>query len=114
MIENYDLFRETMAYFTALGMSFAVDDVGTGYSGLEAIARLKPQFLKIDIGLVRNVNESLVNREMVRAIIALGTAIGASVIAEGIETQAEVETLEQMGVEFGQGYLLARPDAGPQ
>ena len=114
VIENYDLFRETMAYFTALGMSFAVDDVGSGYSGLESIARLKPQFLKIDIGLVRNVNESLVNREMVRAIIALGNAIGASVIAEGIETQAEVETLEQMGIELGQGYLLARPDAGPQ
>jgi EAL domain-containing protein (putative c-di-GMP-specific phosphodiesterase class I) len=51
---------------------------------------------------------------MVRAIIALGTAIGASVIAEGIETTAECETLEQMGIEFGQGYLLARPDAGPQ
>jgi EAL domain-containing protein (putative c-di-GMP-specific phosphodiesterase class I) len=114
VIDNYDLFRETMAYFTALGMSFAVDDVGSGYSGLESIARLKPQFLKIDIGLVRNVNESLVNREMVRAIIALGTAIGASVIAEGIETTAECETLEQMGIEFGQGYLLARPDAGPQ
>ena len=50
VIENYAIFRETMAYFTDLGMSFAVDDVGAGYSGLESIAKLKPSYLKIDIG----------------------------------------------------------------
>src|SRR5207245_10910439 len=54
VIENYNLFREAMAYFTDLGMSFAVDDVGAGYSGLEAISRLKPHYLKIDISLVRD------------------------------------------------------------
>ena len=72
VIDNYNLFRETMAYFTDLGMSFAVDDVGAGYSGLESIARLKPTYLKIDMLLVRDVHVSLVNREMVKAIIALG------------------------------------------
>ncbi len=68
VIENYTLFREAMAYFTDLGMSFAVDDVGAGYSGLESIARLKPHFLKIDTNLVRDVHESSVNREMVKAL----------------------------------------------
>jgi EAL domain-containing protein (putative c-di-GMP-specific phosphodiesterase class I) len=58
VIENYNLFQETMAYFTDLGMNFAVDDVGAGYSGLEAIARLKPAFLKIDMALVRDVHVS--------------------------------------------------------
>jgi len=71
VIENYNLFREAMAYFTDLGMSFAVDDVGAGYSGLESIARLKPHYLKIDISLVRDVHVSLVNREMVKAIIPI-------------------------------------------
>ncbi len=114
VIENYTLFREAMAYFTDLGMSFAVDDVGAGYSGLESIARLKPTFLKIDTVLVRDVHVSLVNREMVKAIVAMGRGIGATVIAEGIHTEDEVAALLAMGVPYGQGYLLARPDPGPE
>jgi EAL domain-containing protein (putative c-di-GMP-specific phosphodiesterase class I) len=113
VIDNYNLFRETMAYFTDLGMSFAVDDVGAGYSGLESIARLKPTYLKIDMLLVRDVHVSLVNREMVKAIIALGQGIGSEVIAEGIETDDEARALSAMGIDWGQGYVLARPDAGP-
>jgi EAL domain-containing protein (putative c-di-GMP-specific phosphodiesterase class I) len=114
VIENYGLFRETMAYFTDLGMSFAVDDVGAGYSGLESIARLKPTFLKIDTALVRDVHVSMVNRAMVMAIISLGHGIGAQVIAEGIHTEEEMQALRDMGVDFGQGYYLARPDPGPE
>ncbi|MFN8093647.1 MAG: EAL domain-containing protein [Vicinamibacteria bacterium] len=111
VIENYALFRETMAYFTDLGMSFAVDDVGAGYSGLESIAKLKPSYLKIDTSLVRDVHVSHVNRAMVKAIIALGHSINARVIAEGIHNEEETQVLRAMGVDFGQGYHLARPDA---
>ncbi|MGE0456221.1 MAG: EAL domain-containing protein [Vicinamibacteria bacterium] len=114
VIENYSLFRETMAYFTDLGMDFAVDDVGAGYSGLEAIAKLKPAFLKIDMALVRDVHESLVNREMVKAILSLGRGIGAKVIAEGIQSEDEARALDEMKVDYGQGYLLGRPEAGPE
>jgi EAL domain-containing protein (putative c-di-GMP-specific phosphodiesterase class I) len=113
IIQNYALFREAMAYFIDLGMAFAVDDVGTGYSGLESIAKLKPQFLKIDISLVRDLHVSLVNREMVKAIVSLGRGIGSAVIAEGIHTEEEVKALRALGVEYGQGYFLARPDSGP-
>jgi EAL domain-containing protein (putative c-di-GMP-specific phosphodiesterase class I) len=114
VIENYNLFREVMAYFTDLGMSFAVDDVGAGYSGLESIARLKPDFLKIDTALVRDVHESRVNREMVKAIIAMGRGIGATVIAEGIQTEDESRALLAMGIDYGQGFYLARPESGPE
>jgi EAL domain-containing protein (putative c-di-GMP-specific phosphodiesterase class I) len=114
VIENYGLFRETMAYFTDLGMSFAVDDVGAGYSGLESIARLKPHFLKIDTALVRDVHESRVNREMVKAILSLGKGIGSTVIAEGIQTAEETAALQAMGIDYGQGFYLARPDPGPE
>lgn len=114
VIENYNLFREAMAYYTDLGMCFAVDDVGSGYSGLESIARLKPHFLKIDMSLVRDVHVSTVNREMVKAILSLGRGIGATVIAEGIQTEDEVRALQAMGVAYGQGFHLARPDAGPE
>jgi len=114
VIENYNLFREAMAYFTDLGMSFAVDDVGSGYSGLESIARLKPTFLKIDMSLVRDVHASLVNRAMVEAIVAMGHGIGAAVIGEGIHSNEEAGALLDAGVDWGQGFLLGRPDAGPE
>jgi EAL domain-containing protein (putative c-di-GMP-specific phosphodiesterase class I) len=114
VIENYSLFREAMAYFTDLGMSFAVDDVGAGYSGLESIARLKPTFLKIDMSLVRDVHASLVNRAMVEAIVAMGHGIGAAVIGEGIQSNEEAAALLDAGVDWGQGFLLGRPDAGPE
>ena len=114
MIENYSLFREAMSYYTDLGMCFAVDDVGAGYSGLEAIARLKPHFLKIDMSLVRDVHVSTVNREMVKAILSLGEGIGATVIAEGIQSDDEARVLQAMGIAYGQGFHLARPEAGPE
>jgi EAL domain-containing protein (putative c-di-GMP-specific phosphodiesterase class I)/GGDEF domain-containing protein len=114
VIDNYAMFREAMQYFVDLGMSFAVDDVGTGYSGLELIARLNPHFLKIDMSLVRDVHTSVVNRAMVKAIVALSHAIGATVIAEGIHSQDESTALEQIGVDFGQGFFLARPDSAEE
>jgi EAL domain-containing protein (putative c-di-GMP-specific phosphodiesterase class I) len=115
VIENHHIFRETMAYFSDLGMSFAVDDVGAGYSGLDTIAKLKPNFLKIDIGLVRDVHANRVNYEMVKALVNLGHEIGAKVIAEGIHNNDEVQVLrDALGVDFGQGYHLARPDAGQE
>jgi EAL domain-containing protein (putative c-di-GMP-specific phosphodiesterase class I) len=116
VIEKYEMFRETTAYFTDLGMSFAVDDVGTGHSGLEAIAKLKPSYLKIDIALVKDVHLARgVNRTMVKAIIDIGHAIGAEVIAEGIENVEDMQVLrDALEVDFGQGYHLGRPDPGPE
>ena len=114
VIRNHAMFRDTMDYFKALGMSFAVDDVGAGYSGLDTIARLRPGYLKIDIGLVRDVHVIPVNRQMVKALIALGHGMEAMVIAEGIQNEEETQVLRAMGVDFGQGYHLARPDAGQE
>ena len=114
VIENHGIFRDTMAYFTDLGMSFAVDDVGAGYSGLDTIAKLRPAYLKIDIALVREVNVNPVNRSMVKAIIHLGHGINAKVIAEGIGNEEEAQVLRAMLVDYGQGYHLARPDAGQE
>jgi EAL domain-containing protein (putative c-di-GMP-specific phosphodiesterase class I) len=114
VIENRDIFLDTMGYFTSLGMSFAVDDVGAGYSGLDTIARLRPGYLKIDKGLVRDVHASEFNRRMVKDLIALGHGIGAEVLAEGIEKEEEAQVLRGIGVDYGQGYHLARPDVGPE
>jgi EAL domain-containing protein (putative c-di-GMP-specific phosphodiesterase class I) len=110
VIANLSLFQEAMSYFTDLGTSLAVDDVGAGYSGLETIARLKPAYLKVDASLVRDVNSSPINREMLKAIVSLGNGIGAKVIAEGIQTYAELEALAAIGIKYGQGFYLGRPE----
>lgn len=110
VIDNLSLFQEAMAYFTDLGMSLAVDDVGSGYSGLETIGKLKPSYLKVDMALVQGIHMSVINREMLKAIISLGRGIGAKVIAEGIEVPEELKALKAIGADYGQGYLLGRPD----
>jgi EAL domain-containing protein (putative c-di-GMP-specific phosphodiesterase class I) len=110
VIDNLILFQDAMSYYTDLGMSLAVDDVGSGYSGLETIAKLKPSFLKIDISLIHDIHTSVVNREMLKAIVALGRGIGAKVIAEGIEIPEELRVIQDIGVDYGQGYLLGRPE----
>lgn len=117
VIDNLHLFQDAMSYYTDLGMALAVDDVGSGYSGLETIARLKPAYLKTDAALVRDVHASLVNREMLKAIVSLARGIGAKVVAEGIQTVEELNALVAMGIDYGQGYYLGRPEAaldGPQ
>ena len=114
VIENHAMFRETMAYFTDLGMSFAVDDVGAGQSGLDTIAKLKPQYLKIDINLVRDLDSKPVNVSMVKALVAIGHNMQAEVLAEGIQREEEAQILRAMGVDYGQGYLLAMPKPGPE
>ena len=114
VIENHAIFRETMGYFTDLGMAFAVDDVGAGYSGLDTIEKLRPGYLKIDIGLVREVNASGVKRAMVKAIIALGHGIDAKVIAERIGNEEESQALRARDLDFGRASPLPRPDAGQE
>jgi EAL domain-containing protein (putative c-di-GMP-specific phosphodiesterase class I) len=115
VIDNLILFQDAMSYYTDLGMALAVDDVGSGYSGLETIAKLKPSFLKVDMSLVHDIHTSVVNREMLNAIVALGRGIGAKVIAEGIEIPEELRVLRELNIDYGQGYLLGRPElvSGP-
>jgi len=109
VIENLNLYREAMHAFTDLGFSFAIDDVGAGYSGLETVAVLKPAYLKIDIALVRDVHQKKMSQQVVKAILDMGEALGATVIAEGIQSREEVDALRGLGVTWGQGYFYARP-----
>jgi len=109
VIENLSLYREAMQAFTDLGFSFAIDDVGAGHSGLETVAVLRPSYLKIDMALVRDVHLKKVNQQVVKAILEMAAGLGATVIAEGIQTAEEAEAIAGLGVRFGQGYYLARP-----
>ena len=109
VIENLNLYREAMHAFLDLGFTFAIDDVGAGYSGLETIANLGASYLKIDMGLVRDIHEKKVSQQVVKAILDMGTAVGAAVIGEGIETQEEADTLKGLGLRYAQGYFFGRP-----
>jgi EAL domain-containing protein (putative c-di-GMP-specific phosphodiesterase class I) len=108
-IENYTLFVEALQNFTQMGFRIAVDDIGAGYSGLEKIAHLNPRYLKFDIQLVRDIDESHVKREMTRALKAFADKMDSRIIAEGIEREGERQVLVDLGIDYGQGYLLDRP-----
>jgi EAL domain-containing protein (putative c-di-GMP-specific phosphodiesterase class I) len=110
-IENYDVFVEALGELTRHGFSIAVDDVGAGSSGLEKIARLNPRYLKFDRELVRSIDASYIRREMTRALKAFADRIGSTIIAEGIERQGELQALLDLGIEYGQGFLLGRPQS---
>jgi EAL domain-containing protein (putative c-di-GMP-specific phosphodiesterase class I) len=109
VIENLNLYREGMHTFIEMGFSFAIDDLGAGYSGLETLVNLGASYLKIDMGLVRDVHQKRISQQVVRAIADMGTGVGATVIAEGIQTIEEADALLGLGVRFGQGYLFGRP-----
>ncbi len=95
-----------------LGFRTALDDFGAGHSGLGLLARFVPDFIKIDMELVRGIDGSKPRQIIVNEIARMGEALGATIIAEGIETQEELDTLRYLGIRYVQGYLLARPEIG--
>jgi len=92
-----------------LGYRIAIDDLGSGHSGLTSFAILEPDFVKIDMSLVRDIDQSPIKRRLVRSMTELCRDIGISVVAEGIETTGERAALIDLGCDLLQGFLLARP-----
>ncbi len=91
------------------GFEFSVDDVGSGYAALETIAELKPNLVKIDISLVRNIHKDTLKRNIVEAIIAFCKKSHIITIAEGVEKAEELKTMQKLGTDAAQGYFLAKP-----
>jgi EAL domain-containing protein (putative c-di-GMP-specific phosphodiesterase class I) len=87
----------------------AVDDAGAGYAGLHHILELGPQYVKLDISLVRNVDTDPARQAMVAGMTRFAESVGCGLIAEGIETENELTTLKLLKVEYGQGFFLAKP-----
>ena len=97
----------------ALGYRIAIDDLGAGYAGLTSFAQLEPEVVKVDMSLIRGIDSSPVKQKLVRSIVALCTELGIQLVAEGIETPAERDSLISLGRRFlCQGYLFARPGRG--
>ena len=108
-VADYPALLEVLEPLRALGMRLAVDDAGAGFASLRHISALKPDLVKLDISFVRDLGGDPVYQAAARSIADLSRAIGATTIAEGIETEAERAAVAELGVTLGQGYLLGRP-----
>jgi len=109
MVRDYDAFQNVLASVRGANLKIAIDDAGSGYSGLESILHLKPDYIKIADTLVRHLHTDPIKREIIASLAAIGKRSGATLVAEGIEVEAERKTLVDLGIEYGQGYLLGRP-----
>jgi EAL domain-containing protein (putative c-di-GMP-specific phosphodiesterase class I) len=96
----------------AMGFQVAVDDLGAGYAGLTSYSRLEPEIAKIDMSLVRSIDSDARKRSIVGAMRKLCDELGTSVVAEGVETPGERDTLAALGFDLLQGYLFAKPERG--
>ena len=108
-IEDYEAFRKLLEEFRAQDIEIAIDDAGSGYASLEAIASLAPDYLKITKGLVSTLAEEPIKQDLVKLLVDLAHKINAKTIAEGIETAEEWEWCCNLGIDLMQGYYLARP-----
>jgi diguanylate cyclase (GGDEF)-like protein/PAS domain S-box-containing protein len=109
LMKRLDSALETMTQLREIGVGLSVDDFGTGYSSLSYLSTLPITSLKIDRSFVQRLQDGTRNSEVVKAIVTLGHSLGRAVIAEGIESPAQLSILRELGCGFGQGYLLARP-----
>jgi EAL domain-containing protein (putative c-di-GMP-specific phosphodiesterase class I) len=112
MVDDFELFPTMLHYLKTIGFKICIDDAGSGYyGGLELMARAKPDFVKIDIHLIRNIDSDEIRQDLCETIVKFANKAGAFVSAEGIETVDELRKLQDIGVQFGQGYLFAEPAA---
>ncbi|MCV6587794.1 MAG: EAL domain-containing protein [Marinobacterium sp.] len=109
LMKEGDDSRRVLDGLTALGVGIAMDDFGTGYSSLSYLKRFPFNTLKIDREFIRDLEEDPGDQQLIVATVAMARALGLRVVAEGVENEQQCEFLQQVGVDFLQGYLLSRP-----
>lgn len=110
-LEEVPDFRARVARLRSMGFRLAVDDLGAGYAGLTSLTTLEPEIVKLDMVLVRGVAASPKQQKLIRSMTALCQDLAISVVVEGVETAEERDVLLELGCEYFQGYLYARPEA---
>jgi EAL domain-containing protein (putative c-di-GMP-specific phosphodiesterase class I) len=112
-VEDYEAVARALYRPRAAGMRVAVDDAGAGYASLKHVLNLRPDFIKIDLSLVRDIHLDEVRQVLVALLAAFAGSVDAVLVAEGVEQQAELDTLVELGVRHMQGYFLCPPCADP-
>ena len=110
---DYRLLREAVHHYRNMGFEIAIDDLGEGFSGLRLWSELRPNYVKVDMHFIQGINLDPLKLQFVRSIQEIANKSGARVIAEGIETEAELIAVRDLGIAFGQGYHIARPHPYP-
>ena len=108
-VEDYAALSGCLERLRARGFRVAIDDAGAGYASLRHILNMRPDIIKLDVGLTRGIDTDPARQALALALVSFREEIGAVLVAEGIETQREVDTLVRLGLRHGQGYHLGRP-----
>lgn len=111
---EYEVLREATQHYRSMGFEIAMDDLGEGFSSLRLWSELRPDYVKIDKHFIQHINLDPVKLQFVRSIQEIAKNAGCRVIAEGIETHAELLMVRDLGVSFGQGYYFAHPHSRPE
>jgi len=108
-VEDYDALNDALERVRALGVRLAIDDAGAGFASLRHILRLAPDFVKLDRTLIDGIERDRSHQALAAGLISFAQKIDATIVAEGIEQPAQLRALLDLGVTWGQGFLLARP-----
>lgn len=108
-VEDYAQLRSSLSHLRSLGMRVAVDDAGAGYASLRHILNLQPDIIKLDVSLTRSIDSDGARRALAAALIEFGKQTGSEILAEGVETLAELKLLRGLGAHKAQGFYLCRP-----
>ena len=108
-VEDLAHLKNIVDYYRSRGFRTAIDDFGAGYAGLNLLAEVGCDLIKIDLALVRDVHKHSARRAIIRGICQVGTELGSTIIAEGVEQREELQVLRELGINLFQGYLFARP-----
>ena len=111
VITDMNGFMVTIDHYKSQDYRIAIDDAGAGYSGLNLISDVNPNYIKLDMKLIRHVDTDSVKFAIVKGMVELSKASNIQLIAEGIETSEELDTLVNLGVQYGQGYFIQQPAA---
>lgn len=106
---DYDILRRATEHYRSMGFEIAIDDLGEGFSSLRLWSELKPDYVKIDKHFISGIHQDQVKYEFVRSIQQIANNSGTKIVAEGIETQAELAVIKDLKIAYGQGYLLGKP-----
>ncbi|MGZ4400455.1 MAG: EAL domain-containing protein [Gaiellaceae bacterium] len=112
-VDDYDELNAALDRLRQIGVRLAIDDAGAGFASLRHILRLGPEAIKLDRSLIHGIANDRPQQALAVGLISFADKAGATIVAEGIETEEELEALRALGVRYGQGYLLARPGPLP-
>lgn len=112
-VQNISEFIGAVKHYKREGYHIAIDDVGSCYSGLTIVCHTYPHYLKVDMMLVRDIDKDRMKYSLVKGLVEISRSADINILAEGIETEEELDTLMELGVMYGQGYLLGKPKKTP-